>query len=160
MQFKPRRFAAIWIIAGLTVISLSGTFASAQVASIGLGSTNSVGPLNWADGTWYMRAVQLDGSDVPVGAITGQLSFTLSSEYPNIAVTMAVSAPAGNKIRFYRNLGSGFNVGDPNIEYYDQTCPTGSVCDSGSVNNIALVNTLGWVTGPVVPVELVSFAVE
>lgn len=146
---------------GLVVSFVGAQGVEAQeIDSIALNSTLNVGSLNWPDGTWHVRAVLLDEFSNPVGALVAESVFSLSSEWPSIAVTMVSNAPSNYQIRFYRS-NSAFSVGEPNIESNQVNCGA-SLCDTAVVSSVALSNTLngGWSTATVLPVELTSFEVE
>lgn len=133
----------------------------AQVNTIALASTNAVGAIAWPDGTWYVRAILVDDMGVAVGDITDQISFALSGSYPSIDVTMGSDAPMDYEILFYRSQ-SPFNGGDTNIETNSITCPIGEVCNSATVDSVAITNTLngGWSTATVLPVTLQRFEID
>jgi len=104
--------------------------------------------------------VLLDDASNPLGVLVPETTFSLTAMWPAIYVTMASTAPTTYFIRFYRST-TAFDVGDPNVEYNDVTC-SASNCDAASPTSIALSNTLngGWLSGAVVPVELMGFTIE
>jgi len=120
----------------------------------------SVGILNWPDGNWHVRAVLLDNTSSPLGVLVPETTFSLTAMWPAIFVTMASTAPTTYFIRFYRSQ-SAFSVSDPNIEYNDVPC-SGDICNAAAATSVSLANNLngGWLTGSVVPVELMEFTIE
>jgi len=118
--------------------------ARADVVSVDLASTLSVSSLNWPDALWYVRAIERDASDQPVGALAEQIDFVLSSEWPSIEVVISATAPADHDVLFLR-ANQKIRIGDT-VEGYAQSCSSGTICDATSPSNIALANTLSWVS--------------
>jgi hypothetical protein len=141
------------------LLGLGAPSVSAQVASIGTPVLNDIGALNWSDGTWYVRAILLDAGDSPIGAISNEVSFTSSSQYPSIPVTMTSSAHSTDTIHFYRS-NVPIAPGDAGIEYFELLCGSSVVCDASSTSNIVLGENLEWQTETVVPVTLMAWTVE
>lgn len=142
----------------LSLISMSSLFG--QELTIAIGTIGSIGPLNWPDGTWYFRGVVLDPSDDLLGSASNELMQTFTSQFPNVDVMPSTDIAAGNKIRWYRKT-SPILAGDiAGVEFWDQVCPSGDVCDQAGTSNLALSQVLSWAPvteGVRLPVELASF---
>lgn len=124
--------------------------ANAQIQSLSLASTNDIDALNWTAGQWYVRAIQRDASDRPLGSLTAEISFLLDGqEYPAIEVTMYATAPEGHDLLFLRS-NFPISMGDT-VDGFVFTCSAGSLpCSADSPSNIVLGENLSW-TSTVVP---------
>lgn len=124
------------------------------------GTVNNVGVLNWANGDWYVRAIQIDDMGNEVGALTPEITFNLMDTWPSFKFTRSVDPiPAGHFIRVYRSQ-SPINSGAGGIDFIDFECPTG-ICNDTDDGSVAIANSnTNWMNGTVVPVELMQFDVE
>jgi hypothetical protein len=137
--------------------------ASGQVISIASDGLTDDGVNNWADGTWYVRAIQVDSGGNPVGSLSNELQFVINSVsspgFPYVTVNLGSIAPTDHAVRYFRSLGVPINPGDVGVESTDEACSTAS-CGSLTDYDIGLSNLLTWQTGEVLPVELLQFRVD
>jgi len=142
----PSRRTGICILFGVALsFAVLPNSAQAQVSSIGVASKLSVASLNWPDGTWYMKARLFDAGGSPIGSTTGEINFSLISQWPSIQVTMSSTAASDSFIRFYRKLGSSIgSVDEIDVQAYDFVCGSNVVCDAAVPSNLALSNGLKW----------------
>jgi hypothetical protein len=137
--------------------------AHAGVTSINIPGSGNFAGENWAMGSqWTVRAILLDSSLQPIGALSPSASFdTLGQALVPAAVTVNLdaAAPAGSIIRIYRST-SAFNAGDANVQFADYSvCP----CNAGAVAPTAtqrLPNGDFSSSGTALPVRLQDFSVD
>ncbi len=151
----------------LCVVAALGfsTVAAGQVTSIDFGSNANVAQWNWPAGTYQVKAVLLDATLNPIGALSTGFSFsTPGSLNPGSVTYTLVSAPASTStIRFYRTTNATLTAGDTNVAFADFAC-TATPCAAGSNALATAANTLQngafTGTGTVLPVTLQEFRVE
>lgn len=149
-------------IASLLILPVA-IHAHAGITSIDLGTSGNVAGENWAAGFhWNVRALLLDSSRQPIGALTPAVVFdtTAGAATPELVkVFLDGPAPAGTVVRVYRSTNP-FNVGFV-AQYADYTalCP----CVAGDL----LLSTSGHVTNAdfassetTMPVTLQNFSVD
>ena len=115
----------------------------------------------WANGDWYLRAIEVDSADNPVGTLSAELMITLSGMAPFIDPVLTADIADGGGIWIYRSQTSGIQGGDMNVEVFKFVCSGGNaICDQANAGNIFLSDSLFAVDGNVLPVQLQSFEVE
>lgn len=147
---------------GACALAMCATGAHADINTIIFnGPVNNVGVLNWANGDWYVRAIQIDDMGNEVGALTPETTFTLTDRWPSFKFTRSVDPiPAGHFIRIYRSQTPTISPGDMGVDFIDLSCPA-TFCNDSDDGSVAVANnSSGWMNGTVVPVELMQFDVE
>jgi hypothetical protein len=137
--------------------------AHAGITSISIGGAGNFSGENWAQGSvWSVRAILLDSSLNPIGALSPATTFDTNpqSVVPAIVtVNFDAAAPAGSIIRIYRST-SPFNAGDTNVQFADYSvCP----CNAGAVSPTAtqrLPDPDFSASGTALPVRLQEFSVD
>ncbi len=140
-----------------------GAQAHAGITSVGIAGSGSHPGENWAKGnTWHIRAILLDGTLQPVGALSRETKFDTTSAAlapEDVTVHLDSSASVGSVVRIYRSTAS-FNVGD-SVQYADYSglCPCVSgdlfVTVSGRLPNGDFGNR-----GNAMPLKLQSYSVD
>lgn len=154
------------IICGIAVaLALSFcTPAKADITSINIGGSFNIPGDNWAmNHTWNVRALLLDSSHMPTGALSPPATFnTFGGLFTptGFTVTLGNNEPAGTIFRIYRSM-SPFAVGDAGIEYadYPGLCP----CVAGSMfvpANGHLPNPDFANSGVTLPVRLQEYSAD
>jgi len=149
-------------IASVSIILILSSLSPSVMADVsGINQNGGLAVNVWADGTWYMRAIQVDDMGDAVGSLSPETSFPLTSMAPFIDPVLTVDVPDGHFIWFYRSQTAGISVGDTGVEVYKFECTGGTArCDMADTNNIFMSDSLFSVDGDVLPVELMSFEVD
>lgn len=141
------------------------TVAAGQVTSIASGANANVTAWNWPAGTDQVKAVLLDATLNPIGALSAGFSFSATGNiHPGSVTYTLVSAPAASStIRFYRTTNATLTRGDTNVAFADFAC-TSTPCAAGSNSRATAANTLQngafTGTGTVLPVSPQGFRVD
>jgi hypothetical protein len=147
----------------LLPLFLLGAQAHAGITSVGIGGSGSHPGENWAKGdTWHIRAILLDSTLQPIGALSSEAKFdtTAAPLAPeDVTVHLDSSASVGSIVRVYRSTAP-FIVGD-SVQYADYSglcpCVKGDLflTVSGIVPNGDFSNR-----GNAMPVQLQSYTVD
>ncbi|HEX6833791.1 MAG TPA: hypothetical protein VF132_09700 [Rudaea sp.] len=154
------RFKALAICLSFSVC----TAAHADITSINIGGQFTTPSDNWQAGhTWNIRAILLDSSHHPIGALSAPVTFDThaGAAFPvGFTVDLDATEPAGTIFRVYRST-MPFNVGDSGIEYADYAgvCPCAAgglfVPANGHLSNVDFQNS-----GVTLPVRLQDFSAD